>query len=142
MFDPGVVQLVEGYDIDRPYNAITLTLEFHRRFGDLEVHFEHVPYSVPPTYVVRETKPSRFSDQLLPITRTLFTAQSIDPPSQRLLALHRACAFVFHMSGAGEYVNRVLLDMDEGQVKSDGTTDIATLLKLKLGTSGHSVQVY
>jgi len=142
MFDPGVVQLLEGYDIDRPYSAITLTLEFHRRFGDLEVHFEHAPSSVPPTYVVRETKPTRFSDQLLPITRQLFTAHSIDPPSQRLLALHRACAFVFHMSGAGEYVNRILRDMDEGQVRSDGSTDIAALLKLKLGTTRQSMQVY
>jgi len=142
MFDPGVVRLVEGYDIDRAYNAITLTREFHGRFGDLEVHLEHIPHSDPHIYVVRETNPSRFPDQLLPVTRTLFTAQTIDPPSQRLLSLHRACAFVLHLSGAAEYVNRVLRDMDEGQVKSDGTTDIATLLKLKLDATGLSVQVY
>jgi len=142
MFDPGVIRLIKGCDIDRAYNAITLTRELHGRFGDLDVHLDHAPCSGPHTYVIRETKPSRFPDPLLPVTRTLFTAQSIDLPSQRLLSLHRACAFVMHLSGAAEYVNRILRDMDEGQVKSDGTTDIATLVKLRLYSTGRSVQVY
>jgi len=40
IFDRGVVHLIEGADINRPYNAITLSLEMHKRFGKYEVFFE------------------------------------------------------------------------------------------------------
>jgi len=33
VFDIGVIHLIEGTDINRPYNAITLTLEMHRLLG-------------------------------------------------------------------------------------------------------------
>jgi HNH endonuclease len=40
MFDDGVVHLIEGVDIDRTCNAITLTMEFHQLFGRFKVYFE------------------------------------------------------------------------------------------------------
>lgn len=40
MFDDGVVHLIEGSDIDRTRNAITLTMEFHQLFGRFDVFFE------------------------------------------------------------------------------------------------------
>jgi hypothetical protein len=44
-------------------------------------------------------------------------------PSQHLLALHAACAQVAHLSGAGEYVDRILEDMEEISVLAhDGTS--------------------
>jgi len=42
MFDPGVIRLIKGCDIDRAYNAITLTRELHGRFVDLDVHLRAV----------------------------------------------------------------------------------------------------
>jgi hypothetical protein len=44
-------------------------------------------------------------------------------PSPHLLALHAACAQVAHLSGAGEYVDRILEDMEEMCVLAhDGTS--------------------
>lgn len=33
MFDPNIVHLIEGVEIDRPTNAITLTFDIRRYFG-------------------------------------------------------------------------------------------------------------
>jgi hypothetical protein len=40
MFDDGILHLIEGSEIDRPRNALTLTLDFHQLFGNFEVYFE------------------------------------------------------------------------------------------------------
>lgn len=48
MFDPGVTHLVEGIEIDRPRNAISLTLEFHIQFGNFDAYFE--PAQPPDTH--------------------------------------------------------------------------------------------
>ncbi|KAH0534018.1 hypothetical protein FGG08_007381 [Glutinoglossum americanum] len=139
MFDPGIANLIDGQEIDRPFNAITLTLDLHRRFGSLEVYFE------PPadhavqnhTYIIRSTKsyPWKVSPSF-PLTRTLFLTPSrtIDPPSSRLLAVHRACALILHLSGAGEYINKILLDMEEQCVKSDGSMELGRILAMRIGT--------
>lgn len=42
MFDVGVIHLIEGNDIDRPRNAMTLSLEMHRFFGSFEIFFDRV----------------------------------------------------------------------------------------------------
>ena len=36
MFDLGVVHLIEGTDINRPYNAITLSHAMHQFFGSTQ----------------------------------------------------------------------------------------------------------
>lgn len=98
MFDPGVIHQIEGVNIDRPYNALTLTHDLHQRFGDLTIYFEPVPDAATPhTYVVKPTTSYPFFRRpKLPLTRTLFTTpdRTIDPPSSRLLAIHRACLAV------------------------------------------------
>ena len=43
MFDSGVVHLIDGTNIDRPSNAITLTSFIHAAFGDFKVFFEAIP---------------------------------------------------------------------------------------------------
>ena len=53
---------------------------------------------------------------------------TVDPdklplPSPELLALHAACAKVAHLSGAGEYVDRIIEDMEQIDVLAyDGTS--------------------
>ncbi|CAF3447776.1 unnamed protein product [Fusarium graminearum] len=70
----------------------------------------------------------------VPVTRTLFTEdRSIDPPSARLLAVHRAIAHILHLSAAGDYIDHVLRDVDEFGIRADGSTDLSRLLKLRLG---------
>jgi HNH endonuclease len=135
MFDPGVVHLIDGPDIDRPTNAITLTLHFHKRFGDFEVYFEPIT-EIPHTYKIIATESHNALRQaILPVTRTLRLANNhtIDPPSRRLLAIHRAIALILHLSAAGSYIDDILRDLDELDVKSDGSTELGRLIELRLG---------
>ena len=70
-----------------------------------------------------------------PITRTFYLTddRSIDPPSPRLLAVHRAIAHILRLSGAGEYIDRLLRDMDEQGIQADGSTELDRLVRLSLG---------
>ncbi|KAI0809665.1 hypothetical protein GGR55DRAFT_159929 [Xylaria sp. FL0064] len=136
MFDTGVVHLIDGTDIDRPRNAVTLTAFLHTLFGDFQVFFEPIPDEQPHTYRINTFYDRRLMRNLaFPITRTLYLTddRSVDPPSPRLLAVHRAIAHILHLSRAGEYIDKLLRDMDEEGIKADGSTELDRLLRLGLG---------
>lgn len=138
MFDPGVIQLIEGPSIDRPSNAITLTHEAHCLFGDFKIYFEPTdPTMYPPhTYKIDSTETEfLLYPSWLPVTRTLHLSPSrtIDPPSPRLLGIHRACAAMLHLSGAGEHIDEILRDMEDICVQSDGSAQLGHMVSLKLG---------
>ena len=144
MFDSGVTHLIDGVDIDRPINALTLTAGVHQLFGDFEIYFEPTPNAqTSPTYTICVTEPSPFLP-LFPTTRTLCESpnREIDLPSARLLAIHRAIALILHLSGAGEYIDHILRDMEEPMVKSDGTTELGRLVGLRLGGWWNGIQAY
>ncbi|RBR26234.1 uncharacterized protein FIESC28_01017 [Fusarium coffeatum] len=111
MFDSGVVHLIEGIDIDRPSNALTLTLSHHVSFGDFRAYFEPVG-DTPHTYHIGTFLPPDLAEDV-PVTRTLFPTEdkSIDPPSSRFLAVHRAIAHILHLSAAGDYSDDILSDV-------------------------------
>ncbi|KAK1754159.1 hypothetical protein QBC47DRAFT_385899 [Echria macrotheca] len=134
MFDYGVVDLIDGNNIDRPRNAMTVTHNLHRFFGDFEVFFEPVPGQLH-TYQIRSFLPSGIIRGLLPVTRTFFLTESrsIDPPLPRLLALHRAIAHILHLSAAGAYIDKILDDMEKKAVRADGSTELSHVVSLKLG---------
>lgn len=145
MFDNGVVHLIEGTDIDRPRNAVTLTHELHSLFGDFQVFFK--PLSEPHTYRIDSFYPrmlmqALMQDPAFPITRTLYLSEhrTIDPPSPRLLAVHCAIAHILHLSAAGEYIDRLLLDMDGQHVQADGSTELDRLVRLRLRGLNDSVR--
>jgi hypothetical protein len=133
MFDIGVIHLIEGTDINRPRNAITLSLEMHRRFGHFDIFFEGVADAPPHTYRIHTFLPWLAN---FPITRTLFIHPSIDPPSERLLALHSAIGHILHLSGAGDYIQAILDDMENGIVQQDGSTQLGVLVNLALRMRG------
>ncbi|KAG5298360.1 hypothetical protein I7I48_07791 [Histoplasma ohiense] len=95
MFDHGVVRLFEGIDIDRPFNAITLSPSLHSLFGGFEIVFEPVPSQLH-TYQVKPFLPEIFPD--LPVTRTLYLSVdcTIDAPLPRFFAIHSAIAHIPH----------------------------------------------
>jgi len=134
MFDHGVVDLIDGNDIDRSRNALTLTHNLHRFFGDFEVFFEPVAGQLH-TYQIRSFLPSGITRGLLPVTRTLFLTESriIDPPLPRLLALHRAIAHILYLSAAGTYIDKILDDIERRAVRADGSTELSHVVTLKLG---------
>lgn len=134
MLDPGIGHLVDGPKIDNPSNALTLTLEFHRLFGEFQIYFERT--GIPHQYRIDSTVQRPFlRDPLLPVTRTLTLSPNctIDPPSARLLDIHRAIALTMKLSGAGEYIERVLWDMEGLDVREDGSTNLGYLTGLRLG---------
>ncbi|KAI1115900.1 hypothetical protein F5Y14DRAFT_409677 [Nemania sp. NC0429] len=136
MLDPGIGCWMEGSDVDRPRNALTLTRPFHVLFGDFKVFFEPVPYAQAHTYRINSFL-SRYilRGYTLPLTRTLYLSENrtIDPPSSRLLALHCAIAHVLHLSAAGEYIDRLLREMEgQGVCATDGSTELDRLLRFGL----------
>jgi hypothetical protein len=143
MFDPGIIHWIKGTNIDRPYNALSLTTNFHRYFGSLEVYFEAEP-GFENRYTVKSTEPLFRFRPTLPITRDLLITSdhNIDPPMPRLLAIHRACCLILHLSGAGDYIDKVLRDIEEIGVKSDGTTELGSIISLRLYQRGEQARVF
>ncbi|KAI1332186.1 hypothetical protein F5Y16DRAFT_358776 [Xylariaceae sp. FL0255] len=134
MFDTGVVHLIEANNIDRPRNALTLTTDNHIAFGDFEIFFEPIADSQPHTYRIDTFEPAEILAGF-PLTRTLYLSQhrTIDPPSPRLFAIHRAVAYILHFSAAGEYIDRLLRQMEgQGVCAADGSTEIGRYLQLGL----------
>lgn len=133
MFDPGIVHLIEGSSIDRPTNAISLRSDARKRFGRFRISFEALDEE-RHTYRIHgrgETTSRTFS---LPVTRTLLLSpnRTIDPPSAKLLALHRVIAVILELSAAGEYIDRIIRHMEEIWVRSDGSVELGRILALKL----------
>ncbi|KAK4155758.1 hypothetical protein C8A00DRAFT_41683 [Chaetomidium leptoderma] len=116
---------------------LTLTHLLHSTFGDFQVFFVPVTNNQGPhTYCINSfLPPFIIRDPSLPITRTLCLAENrtIDPPSARLLAIHCAIAHILHLSGAGEYIDRILRDAEEHGIRVDGSTELGRLVKLGLG---------
>ncbi|KAK5631465.1 hypothetical protein RRF57_007179 [Xylaria bambusicola] len=136
MFDSGIVHLINGSNINRPRNAITLTTFFHLLFSNFQVFFESITDQQPHTYRINSFHPRHLlREPALPIIRTLYLIndRSIDPPSPRLLAVHRAIAHILHFSAAGEYIDKLLRDMDEQGIQADGSTELDRLVRLRLG---------
>lgn len=132
MFDPGIGHLIDGPKIDSPLNALTLTYSYHRFFGTFQICFEST--GNPHQYRIDSLEQVQMlRDPLFPITRTLTLSPTIDPPSPRLLAVHRAIAIMMKLSDAGDYIKKVLRDVEELGVREDGSTNLGHLTDLRLG---------
>ncbi|KAF2454343.1 hypothetical protein BDY21DRAFT_353691 [Lineolata rhizophorae] len=133
MFDNGVAHLIEGIDIDRPRNAITLTPTLHWQFGSFRNFFTPSADHQPHTYRIDSHLPVLLRGPL-PVTRSLYLTETrtIDPPSPRLLAVHRAISYILHLSAAGEYIDKILEDIEEQGIRADGSTELGRLVSLRL----------
>jgi hypothetical protein len=144
MFDDGVVHLVQGTDIDRTLNAITLTHDFHQLFGNFECYFEPEG-SESHTYVIDSTREGILRNRIFPVHRTLFLTdtRTIDPPSPRLLAVHSAIAHILHMSAAGSHIDSILEDLGQKETMADGSTELGHLTNLRVqGFWNGQIRVY
>ncbi|EEQ33750.1 hypothetical protein McanMca71_003902 [Microsporum canis] len=145
MFDCDVAQIIDGPRIDSPCNAITLSHTWHNHFGNFDVYFDAIPGEEHTYRINGFFNPAVGAYWGLPVTRKLFLSEErvVDAPSPRLLALHRAIAHILHLSGAGEYINRILRDFAETGVQADGSTDIGRIVNLRLsGWRASAVKVY
>ena len=112
-----------------------MTNHFHQLFGDFDIYFEPTADQIQHTYKIENVQSrSIFGDPLLPVTRTLYLTpdHTIDPPSPRLLAIHRAIGSILHLSGAGDYTDRIIRDMDEMSIEENGSTELGYYVSLKL----------
>lgn len=133
MFDPGIIHLIDGPKIDTPLNALTLTYGHHRASGEFKIYFE--PTSTQYQYRIDSMERCPFlRNSLFPVTRTLLLSLSgtIDPPSARLLSVHRAIAKIMNLSGADKYIEEVLRDLEETDVRADGSTNLGLVINLRL----------
>ena len=133
MFDDGVVHLIDGTNIDRPRNAITLTHDFHQLFGNFQVFFEPRG-NLPHSYRIDSTREGFLRHPIFPVDRTLFLTETrtIDPPNPRLLAVHSAIAHILHLSAAGRHIDKILEDLDQKDIKADGSTELGYLAQLRV----------
>ena len=112
-----------------------MTQSFHYQFGRFGPSLERtdqVTYSYKIDCLDHD---QLFLDPLLPVTRTLYLApeRTIDPPSPRLLAIHHAIARILYLSGAGDYIDSVIRDMEEVVIREDGSTELGWYVGLKIG---------
>jgi hypothetical protein len=127
MFNPGAIRLINGVDIDRPMNALTLTHDRHKIFSNFAIAFEPVG-SEPPTYKINYVETDRMGRvERLPVTLICYLTpdQSIDPPSPQLLKIHATIRRILHLSAAGDYIDDFLRDIEEmeaGEVMLNGLT--------------------
>jgi hypothetical protein len=131
MFDPGITHLIDGPNIDSPSNALTLTLENHRLFGEFQIYFE--PTGRPHEYRIFSVESGVLSDPYFPVTRVLSRSptDTINLPSPRLLGIHRAISRIMKLSGAGEYIEQVLRDLEQVTVDADGSTNLGDIMRLR-----------
>ncbi|KAI0520691.1 hypothetical protein F5B22DRAFT_634978 [Xylaria bambusicola] len=114
-------------------NAITLTSFIYIAFNNFKIFFEPIPNQQPYTYRIKTFYHCCLIRNLaFPIIRTFYLTDNrlIDPPLPRLLAVHRAIAHILRLSRAGEYIDKLLQDMDKQGIQADGSTELDKLVKL------------
>lgn len=128
---------LNGPDIHRLSNILTLRVEVHSLFDKLDLWFELVPVSfvlVVHYYDLIHTAQNTLNTYNICVShdffrRTLlptitFTSHNGFPlPDPRYLKLHAAACRIAHLSGATEYIETHYRDMDSIKVLAcDGTS--------------------
>lgn len=145
MFDPDIGPLIAGPEIDSPYNALTLTHNYHRLFGEFEIYFQRKDPGIARIYTIDSMEQRPYlRDPLFPVTRELHISPdiTIDPPSDKLLKVHCAIAHILKLSGAGEYIESTLRETSEICASADGSTDIGRLVRSRLADWSKALTVF
>ena len=129
---------IENGQLDTLVNALTMTHHYRRLFNAFQIYFEPTG-NFPNEYTIQSTAPNSSSphDPLFPVVRTLTFdsdySSTIDLPSPRLLAVHRAIARIMEVSNAGPYVKDLLRNIEGDSVRADGPTNLRVMIRLWLG---------
>ncbi|KAI9752803.1 MAG: DExD/H-box ATP-dependent RNA helicase dhh1 [Chaenotheca gracillima] len=132
MFDPDVLSLLEGAEVDHPRNAITLAADTHDLFGRLEVALEPDPTAAEGEQKYRIPDYTRAPVNRFPPQSTFFGDSREHRASARLLILHAACAKMCHLCGAGEYVERLMREFERTHAKADGSSNLGAMIEARL----------
>ncbi|CDO74379.1 hypothetical protein BN946_scf184816.g2 [Trametes cinnabarina] len=118
---------VQGANLHRLENILTLDMRIHHMFDKLKLWFEAVE-GQPNCYNI-ELAPSLGRPPFIP-RRVQFVSHhpGLPLPSPRYLEVHAACCRIAHMSGAAEYLDLIYRRMEELQVLANngGSADVLT----------------
>ncbi|KAH9175892.1 hypothetical protein EDB89DRAFT_1903406 [Lactarius sanguifluus] len=122
-------------------NVMTLELNMHDSFDQLKMWFEAVARAfsllttvietegpqegLPNTYTMKSTDPVFLAKCKAADCKITLTSEYPDLPlpNPDYLEIHAACCRVAHLSGAGEYMDKVLEDLEDTRVLSqDGSS--------------------
>jgi hypothetical protein len=135
MFHPGIMDRIGGINIDRPFNAISLSHDFHAMFGSFDLFFKEEA-GIPHRYTVDwwNDFPPGFRRGLPKIVDLRLTpGRTCDPPSPDFFAIHRAIGQILHLSGAGQVIEEILRDLEVHLLRADGSTPVGDYVNLRLG---------
>ncbi|KAF8889169.1 hypothetical protein CPB84DRAFT_1733076 [Gymnopilus junonius] len=119
------IEELNGAGVHRLQNVLTLETGLHEFFDSLEIWLEKIDADDPDRhrYKLAAIRPS------IPEYGRQIELTTPDPveyplPDPRYLRLHAACARVAHLSGAGEYIEKALRDIEDiGVLANDGGSD-------------------
>ncbi|KAH9080585.1 hypothetical protein EDB83DRAFT_2284635 [Lactarius deliciosus] len=120
----GLPDRLTGKKIHSLDNVMTLELNMHDSFDQLDIWFEATEgpqKGSPNTYTMKATDPVFLAK--CKVADRKITLTSEDPrlplPNPDYLEIHAACCRVAHLSGAGEYMDKVLEDLEDTRVLSE-----------------------
>ncbi|TFK36250.1 hypothetical protein BDQ12DRAFT_610208 [Crucibulum laeve] len=114
-------QELNGVNIYRLENVMTLSADAHDRFDRLKLWF--VETDTPNTYRLDATDEIFLTSYPKTVTFENHSDLDLPLPSCTYLKIHAACARIVHLSGAAEYIDMILREMEDVKVLSeDGTS--------------------
>ncbi|KIO15597.1 hypothetical protein M407DRAFT_237050 [Tulasnella calospora MUT 4182] len=136
-----ITESLNGPDIHRVENVLTMCLSAHELFDKLELWFEAT--NVPNTYNMCSNDEGNFELVNPPVLRqvTLSSTSDLIPlPNSHYLRIHAACAKVAHLSGAAEYLETILDEWEERPVLASdgGSADMLSFLLARIPRSNGS----
>ncbi|KAG8925239.1 hypothetical protein FRC00_004177 [Tulasnella sp. 408] len=122
---------LNGPDIHRVENVLTMCESAHKLFDQLQLWFEAT--DVPNTYNICTNNKGNFALVDSPVPRQVTfesTNTSISLPNSHYLRIHAACAKVARLSGAAEYLETILNEWEERPVLASdgGSADMLSFL--------------
>ncbi|KAG8964631.1 hypothetical protein FRC05_003744 [Tulasnella sp. 425] len=135
-----ITESLNGPDIHRVENVLTMCFSAHDLFDNLELWFEAT--GDPNTYKICSNDPRNF-DLVLPPIPPQVTLQSTNPsiplPNSHFLRIHAACARIAHLSGAAEYWETILEEWEERAVLASdgGSADMLSFLLARAVAAMH-----
>ncbi|KAF8965403.1 hypothetical protein BDZ97DRAFT_1998394, partial [Flammula alnicola] len=129
---------LNGSDIHRLENVMTVVPEFHTRFDELSVWFkEEDKYKLEGAWL------HDLRDYPEYVTFTTTDPVQIPVPSPTYLAIHATCAKVAHLSGAAECIDKLYRDMDDGKTLDPNGASAGTLEHaiFELQASGYELTI-
>ncbi|KAG8906721.1 hypothetical protein FRB99_006319 [Tulasnella sp. 403] len=124
MFSQVRQEELDGYDINRLENVLTLNITAHHLFGALYIWLKPIP-DRPNCYEIgRVPKLDRLVPELLLPAGTVIELTTPDEanlplPDPRYLALHAACAQIANVSGVAEYLKELVEELEDRAVLSE-----------------------